>query len=63
MLLAEGLALEPFHARVRVPFEGGELSVVTRAGLIALKLLAGRPQDLADVARLEGHDDENEAER
>ena len=33
--------------------EGGQVRVVSREGLIALKLAAGRPQDVADVKRLE----------
>lgn len=31
----------------------GRISVVSREGLVQLKLSAGRPQDLADIARLE----------
>ena len=33
-------------------FEGGTVRVVSLDGLVSLKLAAGRPQDLADVARL-----------
>jgi hypothetical protein len=40
---------------VRVP--RGPLTVISRAGLIKMKQLAGRPQDVADLARLEGEDD------
>jgi hypothetical protein len=39
--------------RQSAEFEGGTIRVVSRQGLIALKLAAGRPQDLADVKRLE----------
>jgi predicted nucleotidyltransferase len=39
--------------RQAVPFQGGTVRVVSREGLIALKLAAGRPQDVADVKRLE----------
>lgn len=41
-----------WETRSRVPYEQGNISVVSRQGLITLKLLAGRPQDLADIARL-----------
>jgi len=33
---------------------GSPLRVVSRAGLVAMKRLAGRAQDLADIERLEG---------
>ena len=39
--------------RVKLAFEGGIVRVVSRAGLIALKLVAARPQDLVDIQRLE----------
>jgi hypothetical protein len=39
--------------RLTAPFEGGVVRVVSREGLIALKLAAGRPQDIADIKRLE----------
>lgn len=38
--------------RVRVPWEDGTLSVVSRDGLITLKLTAGRAQDLVDIQSL-----------
>jgi len=52
------LVTEPLErvwaTRQRAPLEGGGvLSVVSREGLITLKLAAGRPQDVADVKRLE----------
>jgi hypothetical protein len=51
-LLAEG-PLEPIWAgRDSVALEDGALKVVSREGLIALKLAAGRPQDLVDIQRL-----------
>jgi hypothetical protein len=40
-------------ARQSAEFEGGTLWVVSKEGLISLKLAAGRPQDIADVQRLE----------
>lgn len=33
-------------------FEGGTVRVVSKEGLISLKLAAGRPQDIADIQRL-----------
>jgi hypothetical protein len=33
--------------------EGGVVRVVSREGLISLKAAAGRPQDIADLKRLE----------
>ena len=39
-------------SRVEADWEDGTLSVVSRAGLIELKRLSGRPQDIADIAAL-----------
>jgi hypothetical protein len=58
VLLADG-ALEPvWQTRARVAFErpgapDSVLWVVSRAGLISLKLAASRPQDIVDIQRLE----------
>jgi hypothetical protein len=41
-----------WDSRVQANWEGGKLSVVSREGLIALKKLSGRPQDLADIGAL-----------
>ena len=66
VLLAEGTLESVWTTRSRVAFETSgapraELWVVSRAGLVTLKLAAGRPQDIADIQRLEevsrgGHD-------
>lgn len=58
VLLAERSLEAVWQTRSRVAFEGSgaqesALWVVSRAGLITLKLAAGRPQDIADVQRLE----------
>jgi hypothetical protein len=46
--------LEPIWAsRERVPSQRGDFSVVSRDGLIQMKAWAGRPQDLADIQRLQ----------
>jgi hypothetical protein len=42
-----------FASRLIVAFEGGRLQVVSREGLITLKLAAARPQDLVDIQRLQ----------
>lgn len=41
-----------WDSRVQADWEGGKLSVVSREGLIALKKLGGRLQDLADISAL-----------
>lgn len=41
-----------WDSRVQAQWEGGKLSVVSREGLIALKKLGGRLQDLADISAL-----------
>jgi hypothetical protein len=58
MLLVTPQIQQIWDSRVRADWEGGTLSVVSREGLIALKKLSGRPQDLADISALmEGADD------
>ena len=42
-----------WESRRRLPWGAGDLSVVSREGLISMKLAAGRPQDLADLAKLQ----------
>jgi hypothetical protein len=41
-----------WRTRQRLPIQGGGIWVVSRDGLIQMKVAAGRPQDLADVHRL-----------
>jgi Nucleotidyl transferase AbiEii toxin, Type IV TA system len=43
-----------WDARVRLPWRGREISVVSRDGLATMKKLSGRPLDLRDVDILEG---------
>lgn len=45
-----------WESREEIDFLGKKLSVVSREGLIKMKRLAGRPQDLADIARLENEE-------
>jgi hypothetical protein len=42
--------------RILLDFFGHKLPVVSRDGLIKMKTLAGRPQDLADIERLENEE-------
>ncbi len=42
-----------WETREQIDFLGNKLWVVSREGLIKMKRLAGRPQDLADIERLE----------
>ena len=45
-----------WETREEIEFLGNRLSVVSREGLIKMKTLAGRPQDLADISRLENEE-------
>jgi hypothetical protein len=45
-------------SRITAEFRGRTLKVVSRDGLATMKRIAGRPQDLADLAKLEGTDDD-----
>jgi hypothetical protein len=42
-----------FASLIRTQWRGRAFDVVSAQGLIAMKRLAGRPQDLADIAVLE----------
>jgi hypothetical protein len=42
---------------IEVRVARGPLTVISREGSIKMKQLAGRPQDVPDLARLEGFDD------
>lgn len=52
LLLVDPGSQEAFAGRERFAFGAGSVWVVSRQGLIGLKLAAGRDQDLADVRRL-----------
>jgi hypothetical protein len=45
-----------WETRETIGFLGNRLWVVSREGLIKMKRLAGRPQDLADIERLENEE-------
>ncbi len=53
VLEAEGPLQAVWDSRQRLAWNHGEVGVVSRQGLITLKLAAGRPQDIADLQRLE----------
>ncbi len=52
VLLVTGPLESIWADRQTANFENGRISVVSREGLISLKLAAARPQDLVDIARL-----------
>jgi len=49
---------EAWEGRIKLPWRGRDVPVVSREGLAIMKRLAGRPQDLADIAALEGTNDD-----
>ncbi|HEY4183905.1 MAG TPA: nucleotidyl transferase AbiEii/AbiGii toxin family protein [Polyangia bacterium] len=52
VLLAEGPLAAVWQTRLTVALETGHIKVVSKQGLVTMKLAAGRPQDIADVKRL-----------
>ncbi|MDX2086782.1 MAG: hypothetical protein SFX73_02975 [Kofleriaceae bacterium] len=54
ILDASGALAPVWETREQVATERGSLWVVSRQGLVTMKLAAGRPQDLADLVALEG---------
>jgi len=57
LLLVTPQIEDVWETRQNVAFQGDVLSVVSRSGLLKLKNLAGRPQDLADIHRIENEED------
>jgi len=53
LLLLPGFLREIWQDRESYEVEGTRIKVVSRAGLIRMKRIAGRPQDLGDIANLE----------
>jgi hypothetical protein len=53
VLLVGGALENVWASRQSTEYEGGPVRVVSREGLITLKLAAARPQDLVDVKRLQ----------
>jgi hypothetical protein len=48
-----GVTSQAWDSRVTAHWEKGDVTVVSRQGLIALKRLRGSPQDVADIRSLE----------
>jgi len=53
ILDGSGVLAPVWNTRERLDTSRGSVWGVSRQGLITMKLAAGRPQDLADLARLE----------
>ena len=53
LLLVTPQVEDVWKTREEIDFLGKKLSIVSRDGLIRMKTLAGRPQDLVDIERLE----------
>jgi hypothetical protein len=56
LLLVTPQVQEVWETRETIDFLGNQLSVVSLTGLIKMKTLAGRPQDLADIERLKNEE-------
>jgi hypothetical protein len=52
MILVTAKIQAVWDTRVQADWEGGRLSVVSRKGLIELKRMSARPQDLVDISAL-----------
>ena len=52
-LLVTPAIADVWASRQQIPWENGKIWVVSREGLIKLKRMSGRPQDNADISRLE----------
>ena len=57
MILVTNAIRKVWETRVKANLEGGELSVVSKEGLITLKQISGRPQDIADISALKEESD------
>ncbi len=55
LLMADAVFTGLLDDTLEVRTPNGTLTVISRAGLIRMKQLAGRPQDVADLASLEGN--------
>jgi hypothetical protein len=54
LLLLPRFLAEVWKDRESYDLEGSVVQVVSRTGLITMKRVAGRPQDLSDISNLEG---------
>jgi hypothetical protein len=57
LLVADAAFEGALDDRVEVQLPSGPMAVVSRAVLVRMKRLAGRAQDLADLEKLEEHDE------
>ena len=57
LLLVTPFVEDVWQARQQIEFMGRHLTVVSLEGLVKMKTLAGRPQDLADIHRIENEED------
>jgi len=57
MILVTDAIRDVWETRTKARLEGGRLSVVSKEGLITLKTISGRPQDLADISALKEDED------
>lgn len=53
LLLVTPQVEDVWATKEKIDFAGSQLTVVSRDGLIKMKTLAGRPQDMADIERLQ----------
>lgn len=56
LLLAEGVYANTLDDRIDIALPAGTITFVSRATLLHMKRIAGRPIDLADIEKLEGDD-------
>jgi hypothetical protein len=52
MILVTDAIRDVWDTRVTAKLEGGNLSAVSKEGLVTLKRISGRPQDVADISAL-----------
>jgi len=57
LMLADAAFAGTLDDRIEVALPEGPLAIVSRATLIRMKRLAGRPQDVADIEKLEAADE------
>jgi len=56
LLIVPPQVQDVWETREKIDFLSNQLWVVSQTGLIKTKRLAGRPQDLADIERLENEE-------
>lgn len=57
LLLVTDEVEDVWETRIRIDYRGRSMSVVSRDGLLKLKRRASRPQDLADIHKIENEND------